>query len=63
MHMFVMKNTANNTISIVRELHTFCNYSMGLHLKFHYEAFFPSIFSLHSSNKLSTNLFLHLRFL
>ena len=45
MHMPVMKNTTNNTMYIVQELHTFYNHSMGLHLKelhskFHYEAFY-----------------------
>ena len=40
MHMLVMKNTANNTMYIVQELHTFYNHSMGSHLKFHYEAFY-----------------------
>ena len=38
--MLVMKNTANNTMYIAQKLHIFYNYSMGLHLEFHYEAFY-----------------------
>ena len=40
MHMLVIKNTANNTMYIVQELHTFYDYSMGSHPKFYYEAFY-----------------------
>ena len=34
MHMLAMKNTVNNTMYIVQELHTF------LYLKFHYDTFY-----------------------
>ena len=32
MHMLVMKNTANNTVYIVQELHAFYKNSIELHL-------------------------------
>ena len=35
-----MKNTANNTMYNVQELHTFFYHSMRSHRKFHYEAFY-----------------------
>ena len=41
MQMLVIKNTANNTICFVRELHTLHKHqSMGSHLKLYHEAFY-----------------------
>ena len=39
MPMLVIKNTTNNTIYTMQELHTFYKHSVELHLKFHYKAF------------------------
>ena len=68
MHMLVIKNTANNTMYTVQELHTFLQTFNGIAFneitsKVLLESIlFPSIFSLHSSTNLSIILFLRLQF-
>ena len=63
MLILIMKNITKNTMYIVQELHIFYN-DLKLNYKCLLEViFFSSIFSIHSSNNLSTNFFLHLQFL
>ena len=60
MNMFIIKNTANNIMYILLELHTFFINIQWNCIQWNYlqSISFPSMFSLHSSSNLSNILFI-----